>query len=90
MRAEAGRLVALLGRLLPWLLPAFLVSLMLSGALARNLALVLMLLGLLAVATPGRRIDRLDRRFMLAAAVLPAAYVLNMAELGGNMPSIRT
>ena len=54
MRAEAGRLVALLGRLLPWLLPAFLVSLMLSGALARNLALVLMLLGLLAVATPGR------------------------------------
>ncbi|WP_442769731.1 O-antigen ligase family protein [Zoogloea ramigera] len=85
MRAEAGRLVALLGRLLPWLLPAFLVSLMLSGALARNLALVLMLLGLLAVATPGRRIDRLDRRFMLAAAVLPAAYVLNMAVLGWNM-----
>lgn len=85
MRAEAGRLVALLGRLLPWLLPAFLVSLMLSGALARNLALVLMLLGLLAVATPGRCIDRLDRRFMLAAAVLPAAYVLNMAVLGWNM-----
>lgn len=85
MRAEAGRLVALLGRLLPWLLPAFLASLMLSGALARNLALVLMLLGLLAVATPGRRIDRLDRRFMLTAAVLPAAYVLNMAVLGWNM-----
>jgi hypothetical protein len=58
---------------------------MLSGALARNLALVLMLLGLLAVATPGRCIDRLDRRFMLAAAVLPAAYVLNMAVLGWNM-----
>lgn len=67
------------------MLSAFLLSLMLSGALARNLALLLMLLGLLAAALPGRHIDRLDRRFMLAAAVLPAAYLLNMAVLGWNM-----
>ena len=67
------------------MLSAFLLSLMLSGALARNLALLLMLSGLLAAALPGRHIDRLDRRFMLAAAVLPAAYLLNMAVLGWNM-----
>ncbi len=82
---RAGRLIATLGRVLPWMLSAFLLSLMLSGALARNLALLLMLLGLLAAALPGRHIDRLDRRFMLAAAVLPAAYLLNMAVLGWNM-----
>lgn len=82
---RAGRLIVTLGRALPWLLSVFLLGLMLSGALARNLALLLMLLGLLAVALPGRHIDRLDRRFMLAAAVLPAAYLLNMAVLGWNM-----
>lgn len=82
---RAGRLIATLGRVLPWMLSAFLLSLMLSGALARNLALLLMLSGLLAAALPGRHIDRLDRRFMLAAAVLPAAYLLNMAVLGWNM-----
>ena len=85
MTAEAGRLVSAIGRLLPCLLPAFLVSLMLFGELAHNLALVLMLLGLFAAALPGRHIDRLDWRFMLAAAVLPAAYLLNMAVLGWNM-----
>lgn len=33
---------------------------------------------------PGRQLDRLDRRFMLACAVIPVAYMLNMALLGWN------
>ena len=86
--SRASCLVAALGRLPPGLLRVFLVSLMLSGALARTLALLLLLLGLLAAGLPGRHIDRLDRRFMLAAAVLPAAYLLNMAVLGWDMRAL--
>ena len=78
MRLDAGQL---LGRLLL----VFLAGLMLSGALARNLASLLVLMGVFAIFLPGRFIDRLDWRFMLVAALLPAAYLLNMAVLGWNM-----
>lgn len=69
---------------LSWVLPLFFAGLVFSAGLAKACAILLALLGVLAVCVPGRRIDALDCRFMLAAAILPAAYVLNMALLGWN------
>jgi len=57
---------------------------MLSAALAKSVAVVLVLVGLVMALAPGRQLDRLDRRFMLACAVIPVAYMLNMALLGWN------
>lgn len=67
---------------LPWVLPLFFAGLVVSAGLAKACAILMALLGVVAVCVPGCRIDALDRRFMLAAAILPGAYVLNMALLG--------
>lgn len=67
-----------------WLLPLFFAGLVVSAGLAKACAVLMAGLGLAAVCLPGHRLDALDRRFMLAAAILPAAYVLNMALLGWN------
>ena len=75
---------ALVARVAPWLLPLFLLGLMLSAGLARNLAVLMAAGGLVLAVTPGYPLDRLDRRFMLACAVLPVTYLLNMALLGWN------
>ena len=77
-------LPVLAARVAPWLLPLFLLGLMLSAGLARNLAVLMAAGGLVLAVAPGRHLDHLDRRFMLACAVLPAAYLLNMALLGWN------
>ncbi|MBK7849470.1 MAG: hypothetical protein IPJ73_21850 [Zoogloea sp.] len=73
-----------MARVAPWLLPLFLLGLMLSAGLARNLAVLMAAGGLVLAVTPGYPLDRLDRRFMLACAVLPVTYLLNMALLGWN------
>lgn len=78
------RLEALLTRALPWLVLLFLGGLMLSAVWARNLALLMVLGGLVAGMLPGRFLDRMDRQFMLLMAILPVAYVGNMLALGWN------
>ena len=80
----AAWLPGLAASLEPWLAPLFLLGLMLSAGLARNLAVLMAAGGLVLAVMSGYRPDRLDRRFMLACAALPATYLLNMALLGWN------
>ncbi len=82
MNGSSTRRVA---QVLPWLLAAFPVALMLSSAAARNLAIALAVAGLLMQTLPGRPFDRRDLDFALAAAVLPAVYLLNMAVCGWSL-----
>ena len=82
MRPDFPRRPVLAVRSLPWLLPLFLLGLMLSATLAKTLATLFAVAGMAAALAPGRWLDRLDRRFMLACAVLPLAYALNMLVLG--------
>lgn len=82
--SSLARRPAWLAARVSWLLPLFFAGLVVSAGLAKACALLMAVLGLAAVCLPGRHIDRLDRRFMLAAAVLPVVYVLNMSLLGWN------
>jgi len=81
----SGAPIRRVAQALPWLLAAFLAALMLSGAAARNLAIIMAVAGLVMQMLPGRPFDRRDLSFALAAAVLPAAYLLNMAVCGWNL-----
>lgn len=74
-----------MAQVLPWLLAVFPAALMLSGAAARNLAIIMAVAGLTMQMLPGRPFDRRDLNFVLAAGVLPAAYLLNMAVCGWNL-----